>query len=350
MKCMKKRLLALALLTIVGVTALTGCGSSKDASSTNSKEIVMVWLPNESSDGHKSAREEIGKIIEKATGKKVEHKLTTDYAITVETVANNKAALAYLGPQSYVEAHTKNPAVLPLVVPSGPSGTADDAVYYAWLAVNKGAEGEYKNGSTFTTDNIEGKSMSFVSNSSTSGFKVPSSSIVKKFSATDKWKNLKAADLMEGGKDKFFKEVMFGGSHQGAAVNLLAGKVAVAAFCDEVLRPYIKLTSGEENRAGAVYAIKEGASEPFQNLAGKEYVVISSTPVLNSPIVMNTKVLSKEDQEKILAALTSQETNNNPQVFVPKGQKFNGMYTKTKNEQFVKVDDAWFQPIRNLSK
>jgi len=350
---MKKRLLTLAVLAMMGLTALTGCGSSKDASSSSDaggKELVMVWLPNESSEGHKSAREEIGKIIEKATGKKVEHKLTTDYAITVETVANNKAALAWLGPQGYVEAHTKNPAVLPVVVPSGPSGTIDDAVYYAWLAVNKGAEGEYKNGNTFAIDNIAGKSMSFVSNSSTSGFKVPSAGIVKKFSATDKWKDLKAADLMEGGKDKFFKEVMFGGSHQGAALNLLTGKVELAAFCDEVLRPYIKLTSGDENRVGAVYAIKEGAAEPFQKLVGKEYVVISSTPVLNSPIVMNTKMLSKEDQEKILAALTASETSSNPQVFVPKGQNFTGMFIKTKNEQFVKVDDAWFQPIRDLSK
>lgn len=155
---------------------------------------------------------------------------------------------------------------------------------------------------------------------------------------------------MEGGKDKFFKEVMFGGSHQGAALNLLTGKVEVAAFCDEVLRPYIQLTGGEENRAGAVYAIKEGAAEPFQNLAGREYVVISSTPVLNSPIVMNTQVLAKEDQAKILAALTAPETGGNPRVFVPKGQNFTGMFAKTQNEQFVKVDDAWFQPIRDLSR
>ncbi|MEG6586455.1 phosphate/phosphite/phosphonate ABC transporter substrate-binding protein [Dendrosporobacter sp. 1207_IL3150] len=348
---MKKRLLALALLAIVGLTSLTGCGSSKNAGVTaESKDIVMVWLPNESSEGHKGAREEIGKIIEKATGKKVEHKLTTDYAITVETLANNKAALAYLGPQGYVEAHNKNAAVLPLVVSSGPSGTINDAVYYSWLTVNKGAEDEYKSNNTYAIDKIEGKTMSFVSNSSTSGFKVPSSGIVKKFSAADKWKNIKAADLMEGGKDKFFKEVMFGGSHQGAAVNLLTGKVQVAAFCDEVLRPYIKLTSGEENKVGAVYAIKEGAGEPFQKLIGKEYVVISSTPVLNSPLVMNTKMLSKEDQEKILAALTSPEINNNPKVFVPKGQNFTGMFSKTKNEQFVKIDDAWFQPIRDLTK
>lgn len=180
---MKKRLLALALAAIAGAALLAGCGNSQTAGNDKAEEqkIIMVWLPNESSEGHKSAREEIGGIIEQATGKKVEHKLTTDYAITVETVANNKAALAWLGPLGYVQAHAKNPAVLPVVVPSGPSGTLDDAVYYAWLAVNKGAEGEYQHGGGYTIDPAAGKSMSFVAHSSTSGFKVPSTGIVQKF-------------------------------------------------------------------------------------------------------------------------------------------------------------------------
>lgn len=348
---MKKKLLTALLAGVLGVTLLAGCGG-KDSKSAggDSKTITMVWLPNESSEGHKNAREEIGKIIETATGKKVEHKLTTDYAITVETIANNKAALAWLGPQGYVEAHNKNAAVLPVVVPSGPSGTLDDAVYYAWLAVNKGQEGQYKKGDTYAVDNIEGKSFSFVSNTSTSGFKVPSSAIVKQFSASDKWKNLKAADLMQGGKDKFFKEVMFGGSHQGAAINLLSGKVEVAAFCDEVLNPYVKVVNGKPNAVGSVYAVKEGAADPLSKYVGKEYVIISSTPVLNSPIVMNTKILSADEQAKILAALTAQSTTDNKQIFVPKGDKFVGMFIKSKNEQFVKVDDSWFEPIRALSK
>ena len=40
----------------------------------------MVWYPNESGNDLKAARDEIGKVIEEVTGKKVEHKLTTDYA------------------------------------------------------------------------------------------------------------------------------------------------------------------------------------------------------------------------------------------------------------------------------
>lgn len=348
---MRKRILVALMAGVLGMSLLTGCSSdSKQATGSDSKTITMVWLPNESSEGHKNAREELGKIIEKATGKQVTHKLTTDYAITVETIANNKAALAWLGPQGYVEAHAKNAAVVPVVVPSGPSGTLDDAVYYAWLAVNKGQEQGYKQGDKYAIDNIQGQSFSFVSNTSTSGFKVPSSAIVKQFSAKDEWKNLKAADLMQGGKDKFFKEVMFGGSHQGAAINLLSGKVQVAAFCDEVLNPYVQVVSGPANAVGSVYKVKEGAADPLSKYVGKEYVIISSTPVLNSPIVMNTKMFSADEQAKIIAALTSKETADNKQIFVPKGDKFVGMFIKNKNEQFVKVEDAWFEPIRALSK
>lgn len=346
---MRKKLLVALMAGVLGISLLAGCGNDSKKSA-DSKTITMVWLPNESSEGHKNAREELGRIIEQATGKKVEHKLTTDYAITVETIANNKAALAWLGPQGYVEAHNKNAAVIPVVVPSGPSGTLDDAVYYAWLAVNKGQEGEYKKGDSYVIDNIQGKSFSFVSNTSTSGFKVPSSSIIKQFSNSDKWKNLKAADLMQGGKEKFFQEVMFGGSHQGAAINLLSGKVQVAAFCDEVLNPYVQVVSGKANAVGSVYAVKQGAADPLSKYVGKEYVIIASTPVLNSPIVMNTNILSADEQAKIAAALISKETSNNKQIFVPKGDKFVGMFIKTKDEQFVKVEDSWFEPIRALSK
>ena len=65
--------------------------------------------------------------------------------------------------------------------------------------------------------------MSFVSNSSTSGFKVPTNTIISHF-ADD---NLIVDNLLEGGSDAFFSEVLFGGSHQGSAFNLLSGKAVL---------------------------------------------------------------------------------------------------------------------------
>lgn len=287
-------------------------------------------------------------LIEKATGKKVEHKLTTDYVIAIESIATGNADLAFTGAQGYIEAHNKNEKVLPLVTNSGASGTLDDAVYYSWLNVKKGNEDQYKAGNEYSIDNIVGKKFSFVSNSSTSGFKVPSAGIVSYFSKKDQWKNLTTEDLLEGGKGKFFSEVLYGGSHQGSAVNLLTDKVDVAAFCDVCVGNYVELASGTQNTPGAIYKVRQDAAEPFNTVPGAEFVSISVTPVLNAPFIVNTENVSEETRNKILEAMTSDETTNNPKIFVPKDSEFKGLWKQP--ERFLKVEDAWFNPIRELSK
>lgn len=346
---MKKKL-CLLLTCALSATILFGCGQSGAATaSKNDEKIVMVWYPNESGGDLEEARNAMGDIVAEATGKEVEHKLTTDYAIALEALANGKAHIAFTGPQGYIEANQKNKSVQPLFVPSGVSGTLDDAVYYAWLAVNSSDADEYKNGDSYSIDNIEGKKMSYVSNSSTSGFKVPSSSIVSYFSKEDKWKDLDAEGLMEGGNDKFFSEVLFGGSHQGSAVNLLTNKADVAAMCDEVLVKYVDLVSGEMNGVGSTYKVKDNADEPFNTVQDGEFTIIASTPVLNSPFSINTEVLSGEDADAILKAMTSDEVANNEAIFAPADSEKKSFFAKKGDERFLPVEDAWFDPIRKLS-
>jgi len=349
---MKKSILALISVLILG-TVLTGCGSAaKDTSAKTVKDydkITIVWYPNESGENLKSTRDELGKIIEKATGKKVEQKTTTDYSIAIESIANGNAQIAFMGGQGYVEANKKNAKILPLVVNAGKSGTLDDAIYYSWLSVNKDKASEYQKNGKYTLENIQGKKISYVSNSSTSGFKVPTTNIIKYFGAMDKWKSLTAEDLTEGGADKLFKEVLFGQSHQGSAVNLLTGKADVAAFCNTTLDAYVDVESGKANTAGAVYKVKTGAAAPFDTLVGKEYTIIQSTPVLNGPFAVNTDALKQEDINKITTALTSDEVTNNSKIFYTKGKSF-GLIEKAGKEHFMKVADSWFNPIRELSK
>ncbi|TDF94745.1 phosphate/phosphite/phosphonate ABC transporter substrate-binding protein [Paenibacillus piri] len=352
---MKKILTLIVSLSLVAVAA--GCGSKAGdaqtaASPVKTKEtITIAWYPNESGADLKNARDELGKVIETATGKKVEHKTTTDYTIAIEAIASGNADVAFMGPQGYVEANAKNKKVQPLVVSSGESGTLDDAVYFSWLNVRKGEEDPYKSGSDYVMDNIAGKKFSFVSNSSTSGFKVPSAGIVSYFSKKDKFKNLTPDDLLQGGKDKFFSEVLYGGSHQGSAVNLLTGKADVAAFCDTCVSNYVELASGTANKPGAVYKVKQGAAEPFNTLIGKEFTVISVTPVLNSPFAINTGTISAEDLKKLRDAFTSDAVTKNPMVFLPKDSKDSGLFKqKTGKEKFLPVEDAWFNPVRELSK
>ncbi|ALC83840.1 MULTISPECIES: phosphate/phosphite/phosphonate ABC transporter substrate-binding protein [Bacillus] len=342
---MKKMIQLLMLLTLV--FALSACGTS-GANGSGDDTLTIAWYPNESGADMADAREEIGKVFEETTGKKVEHKTTTDYIIAIEALANGSADVAFMGAQGYIEANTKNNKVQSIVVPSGPSGTLDDAKYNSWLAVNNGEQDKYKDGSEFKIDNIADKKFSFVSNSSTSGFKVPSTNIVSYFSKMDKYKDLKAEDLLEGGK--FFSEVLFGGSHQGSAVNLLSGKADAAAFCDTCVANYVELADGEENTAGAVYKVKDDAAEPFNTVKGKEFSIISTTPVLNAPFAVNTETVNEEDVKKIKEALVSDEVMNNDKIFVPKDSGKPGLFFKTDKERFVEVEDSWFDPIRELSK
>lgn len=311
--------------------------------------ITIVWYPNESASDYDAARAKFGSYIEQATGKKVEQKLTTDYSIAIEAIANGTAQICFMGAQGYIQAKTQADTVMPLVVNSGATGTLDDAIYYSWMCVNTGDEQNYLKDGQFVIDNIQGKKFSFVSNSSTSGFRVPTSAIISHFSAIAQWKTLDQDALIEGGSDEFFSEVLFGGSHQGSMVNLLTGKADVAAFCDTEAAPYTKLATGEEEKSGAVYEIKEDATAPFDTLIGEQFVIINSIPVLNGPFAYNSDTLSPADVKAIQELLTSDTVTNDTQIFVPKGTDFVGMFKKTDKEQFVLVEDSWYNPIRELA-
>ncbi|MCG8483384.1 MAG: PhnD/SsuA/transferrin family substrate-binding protein [Clostridia bacterium] len=346
---MRKTFSILMIITVLMGT-LAGCSTEgQQVGNDDYDTITMVWYPNESGEDLKPARAEFGRMIEEATGKKVDHKLTTDYAVAIEALVNGNAHISWLGAQGYIQAHDKNDKLLPLVVNSGKSGTLEDAVYYSWLAVKKGDEEAYKSGSGYSIDNIQGKKFSFVSNSSTSGFKVPSAAITAYFSKKSEWSNLTQEDLLEGGKDKVFKEVLFGGSHQGSAVNLLTGKADVAAFCDTCVDAYVEFVDGTKNRSGAIYKVKDNAANPFNTIPGKAFVLIMATPVLNAPFVVNTEVLSEEDYNTLLELFTSDEMADNEKIFVPKDSEFVGLFSKKGNERFINIDDSWFNPIRELS-
>ena len=337
-----KKILIFMLFAISMVVLSTGCTKKGDDT------ITMVWYPNESGEDVKGARDEIGRIIEEATGMEVKHQLTTDYVIAIESIASGNAQVGFFGAKGYIMANEKNSKVQPLVVNSGSSGTLEDAIYYSWLGVKLENKDSYMLNGDYSIENIEGKRFSFVSNNSTSGFVVPSSDIVTYFSKNDKWKDLNEEALMEGGADKFFSEVLYGGSHQGALVNLLSDRADIASFCDTCVANYVELVSGEQNVKGSTYKVRKDAAEPLNVHVGEEFIIINSTPVLNAPFVVNTEKLDKETVEKLVAAFTSDTTTNNEKVFVPKESEFKGLFKQ--GSKFVEVKDEWFNPIRELSK
>ena len=355
----KSKAVTAILLTLALTFCLAGCGGAtladdseepaETADAVNTSPITIVWYPNESANDYQSARDEIGKMVEEATGRKVDQKLTTDYTIAIEALASGAADIgAVMGAVGYIEAKNKNPQVDVLFVNSGASGTLDDAIYYSWLCVNKDKADNYKDGGNYSIANIQGKKMSFVSNSSTSGFKVPTNNIMEFFKKTDAWKDINIDDMVEGGSNAFFSEVLFGGSHQGSAFNLISGKADIAAFCDTELAPYADVKEGPENKVGSVYAVKPDAVAPFDTVRDKEFVIISLTPVLNGPFAYNPKNLSEDEINSIRNKLTSEEAANNPNFFYGPDDDVFGFFKKTNNERFIPANDSWYNPIREM--
>ncbi len=343
-----KNLLKTIVPSLLITATVFGCFTPTSAlAQKNDKPIVLAWSPGESTADYAPAREEIGKYITKATGREVEHKLTTDYVIAVEGLATGIVDIGWLGAQQYIEASKKSNKVKPLMVNTGASGTLDDALYYALFVTKSENASQYKKGDAYAIDNVEGKTMSFVSSSSTSGFKVPAKEIIKQFSQTDKWKNIDEDALIEGGDDMFFEDVIFGSSHQGSFVNILSEKAEIGAVGDFSMVTYADTISGEHNKAGEVYKVKEGASAPFDKFGGVELTVIKAIPVLNAPFCYNTDSLSQEEVKAIQEVFGSEEVSNNAQVFITEESGNIGMFYKSGDDKFVPVEDAWFDALRD---
>jgi len=326
------------MLAVIMTIGAVGC-------STGPKPIVVVWYPNESYTAYDDTRAEIGGLIEQATGRKVVHKTTTDYTIAIQSIASGSADIAMaMGAVGYIEAKNRNPNVDVLFVNADKNGKLDEAKYFSWICVNKADADRYMSGGAYSIDNIKGKSMSFVSNSSTSGFRVPTSLIISHFTSD----NLNEDKLITGGSDKFFREVLFGGSHQASAFNLISGKSEVAAFCDIELNTYVELKSGTENTVGAVYAVKQDATAPFNTVVGKEFVLIAVAPVFNGPNAYNPKNLSHDEIKAIRDLFTSSVVTNNRKIFYDRSvdPEAIGLYNIASSKGYILVDDSWYDPYR----
>jgi len=323
-------------------TPATNPSSTPAPEEKNTNPIIVVWYPNESSDTHAEIRAEVNRLIEQATGRKAEERITTDYTIAIQSIASGQADVAMaMGAVGYIEAKNQNPEVDVLFVNSDKTWGLDGAKYYSWLCVSIDNADQYASVGSYSIDNIRGKKMSFVSNSSTSGFRVPTSSIIAHFTSD----NLTEDDLLPDGN--FFKEVYFGQSHQGSTINLITGNADVAAFCDIELQAYIELVSGEENTVGSVYRIKADADAPFDVHSGKEFLVIASTPVFNGPNAYNPLNLSADEIKAIRDLFTSEEVASNELLFYDADvEGAFGLYKKGSSYGYVLTTDSWYDPYR----
>lgn len=335
------RLVGLGGVALLALS-LAGCSTKSTTSASNaSKTINVVFYPNESAKSFAGSRTALQKTIEKATGKKVNLQTTTDYNVAIQAIASGKAQLAYMGANGYIQANHISKQVKPFATVSDANGGLKDATYHAYLMVQKKNAAKYRQNGQYSIKNIKGQRISYVSNSSTSGFLVPLSEISREFKIknTDK--------LTQSGG--FFSKVLYGGSHQGSAVNLLKGDVDVAAFDDEDLTPYLTATSGTWNQVGTTFTVKPNAAAPFNTLKGQQVVDIAKMTVQQGPWVYNAKTLSAKDEQKLVTVFTSKAFANNPKIFSAPNAKVPMMFQKASAKtKLVKVTDKWYKPTHEL--
>lgn len=355
---MSKRVLSRRQVLAAGVSlvlaaslGMAGCSASSSAKGSAGKDtlaktgvdkITMVWLPDNSAADLAGARDAFCAEIKAATGKDVEIMTTTDYNVAIEAMASGKAQMGHLGAEGYVQANKKSAGVQAIFCLGDEKGKSDGACYYSRLHVPTEKADQYKSGDGYSIEGLKGKSFSFVSATSTSGFKVPSNVFVKKFGLSSN------EVLTQPGQ--FFSEVLFGNSHVGSAVNVFSGDAEGGAFCDTDTDAFLDLVSGERNMPGAVYQVKANAEAPFDSVRGKKVTVIESRPVLNAPFVVNADVLDADTIKKITDHFTSDTVANNKKILVdPKDESVKGLWKKkTPEMRFVAVNDSFYDPIRKL--
>lgn len=150
------------------------------------------------------------KHLEKTLGMKVEFTPVTDYAASVEALANKQVDLAWFGGFTFVQANVRSGGkAIPLV-----QREEDEKFRSVFITSDPGIK---------TLADLKGKSVSFGSQSSTSGHLMPRSFLLQ-------------ANI---DPDKDFKRVAYSGAHDATIAAVAAGKVEAGALNISVWEKFV---------------------------------------------------------------------------------------------------------------
>ena len=209
--------------------------------------LNIAVIPWQSSGKHEAKIEILADYLQEALDIPVNIQITKDYDTSVDLLVEGKVQMAYLGPFTYVKAKQRNPQLEPIVAhiekSTGRPWYSSTIVVDADRGINK-------------LEDLKGKRFSFVNQSSTSGYLVPSA-------------EFKKIGLFP---ERDFAAIAYGGSHDKNTAALAAGEVDAIAIDKATL-----------NRARG-----SGLLPP------ESYKVIwESDPIPNSPIVISSQLLSE---------------------------------------------------------
>ena len=179
----------------------------------HAQQVLRVTaIPDESPTELARKFEPLGKYLESKLGMKVEFTPVTDYAAAVETLVNKKIDLAWFGGFTFVQSSVRsNGKTIPLVQ------REEDAVFKSVFISSKDS-GINK------LDDLKGKTLSFGSQSSTSGHLMPRSFLL-------------AAKV---DPDKDLKRISFSGAHDATIAAVASGKVDAGALNVSVWNKFVE--------------------------------------------------------------------------------------------------------------
>ncbi|HEY8879473.1 MAG TPA: putative selenate ABC transporter substrate-binding protein, partial [Roseateles sp.] len=174
--------------------------------------LRVTAIPDESPTELARKFAPLGQYLESKLGMKVEWTPVTDYAAAVETVVNKKIDLAWFGGFTFVQANVRSGGkIVPLVQREEDEKFRSVFITEAKSGINK-------------LEDLKGRTLSFGSQSSTSGHMMPRSFLL-------------AAKI---NPDVDLKRVAFSGAHDATIAAVASGKVDAGALNISVWEKFVK--------------------------------------------------------------------------------------------------------------
>jgi phosphonate transport system substrate-binding protein len=191
------------LKSILGATATAGLMfASATVAAQNTPGVLRVSaIPDEAPTELQRKFKPLGEYLAKATGLKVEFTPVTDYAASVEGLINKKIDMVWFGGFTFVQANVRSKGqVTPLV-----QRAEDEKFRSVFITTSKDIN---------KLEDLKGKTLSFGSESSTSGHLMPRSYLL-------------AAKV---NPDTDLKRIAFSGAHDATVASVAGGKVDAGAL------------------------------------------------------------------------------------------------------------------------
>lgn len=329
------------LIVVFAILLFLGMGIKSGIFFRDKEEkIILGFLPNEGSAEFQGFRDGLAAELEIATGKKVEVRTTDSYDALIDAMLAGEITLAFSGGNQYIMAKddARGKKNIEALFTYGHNGELEKAGYQGWIVTKKNSElhKEIKNagiGDDLTPggkDEIErikmlkNKRFSFVSPTSSSGFKVPRAILDTVFgkSGTNEVNN--KDDFANPQKIKFM-DIVFSptGDHQGNINLIYNGGVDAGAFCEGYF------TEGVEAKGI------------------DDFYVLAKRIVPNGPVWANVSSLGEDNLKKIKKHFEKlnydRASEKGKQLWTSKGTLLKGF-----DEGFVLVEDDFYDILRKM--